>query len=706
MTTPQTTTDRRVRVRLGDLGLAPENLRFDEPADEGVPRLADTIRAAGLLYPPIVRKGRKGEEPFMVLDGRRRRFALLVRVDRGEITLDDEVECLLAADKASQAAAAVLTASEHAPVHLADVIVAIGKLRKARMATSAIAGALGYDELEIKRLEALASVHPTVLAAFRQDRLTIGQVRMFARVKDRTRQAELAQTALHGYFHDYQLKGLVQGGRVTLDDPRFALVGRAAYAEAGGRFEADLFGELPDVALDTDLLSSLWRTRAETVSAAIGEKDLTVYLGEDRGYRAPDGLYGLPYVHIGDLPPEARAAFDAARERIEAAMVRLQTSDEGSPADGDLSDLLLAQLEATRAKVTEGTVEAVLISPATGIGLETTYFWKPPEVSADPEEDKEGDDDDDDFEGEDGDRSTRVVEAPEIAVPAVPLEVGGIAHGLHEVRTDLATRGLIRALADHPEAALIALTAQLFKQLALHDPVGRGESALTVSAVRYGWPSHPAVDSLDGEVRRRLEVRRDAYRESAQRPIGYVASLAPEERLGLLAELVALSLDLREPRTTSVRRPARAEAAEIAGLCGADLTAHWTPDAPFLSAHPKAQLLGMLSDMSVHDPRAGSLKKDELVGLVAIQAAERRWAPASVQWSPGEPEGPQAVDEASEDVEAQATDDTPEQDPADVEPGAPSDPADPDDDAAEDADTPDAGARIDTPEAETQVQAA
>ena len=59
-----------IKVRLGDLGLAPENLRFKEPADDGVPQLAETILAAGVVIPPIVRAGRKGEAPFMALDGR------------------------------------------------------------------------------------------------------------------------------------------------------------------------------------------------------------------------------------------------------------------------------------------------------------------------------------------------------------------------------------------------------------------------------------------------------------------------------------------------------------------------------------------------------------------------------------------------------------------------------------------------------------
>ena len=73
-----------ITVRLGDLGLAPENLRFQEPADDGVPQLAETVLAAGVLIPPIVRAGRKGEQAFMALDGRRRRFSLLVLRDRAD----------------------------------------------------------------------------------------------------------------------------------------------------------------------------------------------------------------------------------------------------------------------------------------------------------------------------------------------------------------------------------------------------------------------------------------------------------------------------------------------------------------------------------------------------------------------------------------------------------------------------------------------
>src|ERR1700744_3295325 len=157
----------RIQVRLGDLGLAKENLRFGEDADPDVPQLAATIRAAGVVIPPIVRPGKKGEEAFMALDGRRRRLALLILKDAGDIDDDYVVECQLAETKAQQAAAILLPNTEHAPVHVADVIVAIGRLRKAKMDKQATAGARGYAEREIGRLEAWAAVHPPVLKALR-----------------------------------------------------------------------------------------------------------------------------------------------------------------------------------------------------------------------------------------------------------------------------------------------------------------------------------------------------------------------------------------------------------------------------------------------------------------------------------------------------------------------------------------------------------
>ena len=193
-----------------------------------------------------------------------------------------------------EAAAIVLPNTEHAPVHIADVITAIGKLRKAKMDTQAISTALGYAELEIKRLEALAAVHPTVLKALRQGRLTLKQVRLFARLPDKKQQAEIAQTALDGYFQDYQLRAVVEHDRATVEDDRFTLVGMDRYLAAGGRVASDLFGEYPDYLLDPEVLQGAWRERVQPIVEHLKAEGLA-------GARTDMGSYTLVVVGADDV---------------------------------------------------------------------------------------------------------------------------------------------------------------------------------------------------------------------------------------------------------------------------------------------------------------------------------------------------------------------------------------------------------------------
>ena len=154
------------------------------------------------------------------------------------------------------------------------------------------------------------------------------------------------------------------------------------------------------------------------------------------------------------------------------------------------------------------------------------------------------------------------------------------------------------------------------------------------------------IAALDGEVKARLDARRAAYKASGLRPITWVETLAHGEKMALLAELTAMSLNLREDRTNRIRHGARAEAAEIAALCDADISAHWTPDQLYLAVHGKKQLLPLLDEMGVEDDRAKTLKKDDLVAFVAEAAAERQWAPAALSWDRGPVEANEETDPA------------------------------------------------------------
>jgi ParB family chromosome partitioning protein len=614
--------------------------------------LADTISAAGVISEPIVRAGKKGEEKFLALDGRRRRFALLLLKERGAITDDYLVDCRLAVTKAEQTAAILLPNTEHAPVHVADVIVAIGKLRKRKMDTGAIVKALGYDHLEIRRLEALSAVHPVVLQALRAGKLNMKQVKLFARLPDQKRQGELAQGALSGYFQEYQLSNAINQGRVDESDEHLVLVGMDRYVAAGGRVEADLFGELDDRLLDPQILQDAWRKRIEPIVAALTVSGLKVFSAEDAQFGAPEGYDRLGYFHRNNYTPEQLADQQAASDDVQRLTDDLQDENWDAVAEDAPARLVLlfqAMASLASAKLMDAKIGAVILSPdRDDYGVEATFFSEPlpAEDLADDHIDGETDDD--------GGNEDHVPAAPrrynDVEVPKAAVDVEGSTHSFHETRTDLATRGLIRDLADDPTSAMTVLLAQMFKELALQSSGGFDGSALQIDAKRYVRPGpFKPIAALDGEVYARLEARREAYRASGLRPIAWIDTMAHGEKMALMAELTAISLDMREVRTTSIRHGARAEAAEIAALCAADISVHWTPDAAYLGVHSKKQLLQLLEEMGVEDPRAATLKKGDLVAFVAECGAERSWAPAALYWD--KVDAADVEDEAAEPAE-------------------------------------------------------
>ena len=282
------------------------------------------------------------------------------------------------------------------------------------------------------------------------------------------------------------------------------------------------------------------------------------------------------------------------------------------------------------APLSRDKIGAVMLSPADADYGFAASFYSVPLPAAQLPEEIEDEADEDDHALEVGARYGR--SSADVEVPKADVEVDGSTHVFHETRTDVATRGLIRDLADDPGAALTVLVAQLFKQLALHSAGSLEAAAVQISGTRYSRGSTPPIPALDGEIRDRLEARRAAYKASGLRPIPWVETLAHGEKMALMAELPAVSLNLREARTSLIRHAARAEAAEIAALCGADISAHWTPDAAYLAVHSKKQLLALLEEMGVEDDRARALKKDDLVAFVAESAAERQWAPSALAW--------------------------------------------------------------------------
>ncbi|WP_068875131.1 MULTISPECIES: ParB/RepB/Spo0J family partition protein [unclassified Phenylobacterium] len=644
---------------LRDLAIAPENMRFSEPPDDEIPELAETIFAAGVLQPLTVRPGKKNEKPGMALDGRRRWLALQLLLEAGRISDDYPVPAFVETDPARQAAAIVLT-NTAVPVHLADVIVAIGKMTKAKLTSAVIAAALGYAEVEVRRLSALSELHPKALEALKAGRLNLRQARLLARLPNRKEQGEIAEAVLNGFgFQEWRITDRLDAGQVTIRDRRFKLVGADRYVAAGGRIETDLFAERPDVVLDPEVPQAAWLARAETLASGLLSNAVQVLVAV-----APSEITDPDLEAFGDaygmgLDAEALSAWDQAQDAAQDAASALHDRDlSDEAADPDIAAFLEAKLAADVAGEPTRDITLVQVFSDAVTGLDVRAFG-PPAAAVEDDEEVSGPLDLDETGDEPGTvafehtpplRRAVSSAAPVAVAPAPELE--GVNHVLHDVRTDTATRALIRALADDPAVALTALIARLFGVLVLRQNRGKGGGALAIEAESYARVGVSPIEALDGEVRRRLAERRAAWEAAEVSPIAWVDGLAHGEKMALLAELVALSLDLREERTTSVRRAARAEAVEIAALCAADVTLHWTPDAAFLGAHPKPKLFDMLDEMGAGESRAGACKKDELVALVAERAAERGWAPAYLSWAAEPPAEPEPDEEPLADPQA------------------------------------------------------
>lgn len=655
--TPFETAAARTRqsIALRDVDVAPENLRAGEPPDDDIPLLAETLFAAGQLQPITVRPGRRKERPFMALDGRRRLLAFRLLLEQGRIDDRFQVDVFVETDPARQAAAAVLT-NTAAPVHIADIISAIGRMLKSKLGVAVIARALGHAEIDIKRLAALADLPDVALEALRAGRLHLRQAKLLARLTDRALQIELAQSALDGQgFADWRVTEKLNEGRVTANDPRCALVPPDQYTAAGGRIEADLFDERPPVLLDPALLTDLWVARLGAVAATLQAEGLTVHLSAVGPVDLPEDLEEAPYVHGGLLTAEEMTRYREAREAQDAADDAVRALIENGAAAEALDEAVLTLVRAAIVKgqiALQGRVATTIVlrpSPRQGVSVEV---WAPVEPEDEPEATARLDE-----ETPERDRPIPFV-APRAEAPAAEIE--GVSHALHALRTEVATRGLIRALADDPPTALTALIARLFDIVASGGRHPRSDSALAVSAEVFNPKGGRVIATLDGGVRERLDDRRAAWEASGLTLVRWIHGFDEAEKLALLAELTALTLDLREERTSQIRRSARAEACELAELSRADIAAHWTPDAPFLAAHSKTLLLGMLEAMGQADVRAGALGKADLVSMVEGAAAQRRWTPAALSWA-----RPEAPDDEADVVIADAPEGDGRPEPAD-----------------------------------------
>jgi ParB family chromosome partitioning protein len=287
-----------------------------------------------------------------------------------------------------------------------------------------------------------------------------------------------------------------------------------------------------------------------------------------------------------------------------------------------LRDYALAQLEAARALHPRVTIGCAAVSPDHDFGIDLVFFANPaaPEVE-DPAPEATAD--------AIAEGAPSPAEPPPAPVASAHIEIGASTNALHERYTDVATRGLIRAVSEDPNAALSLIIARLFSTIALG---GDPQSASTIQATTYTKPGADPIEALDGVVRAKVAEQVKAFNDSGLTVLAWIDALPRSEKMELMAALTALTLNARETGPNHTRPRARAEAAELAEMTGYDIVNYWTPNVEFFAAHRRADLVGILDRMGAGDAPASDLKQGDLAVHVAEQAAERVWAPDALSW--------------------------------------------------------------------------
>ncbi|MDR3368825.1 ParB/RepB/Spo0J family partition protein [Rhodoferax sp.] len=222
-----------------------------------IAELAASIKESNVLQNLIVVKGARGL--FEVCAGGRRLEALALLVMNGDIPENYPVPVLIVpADKAL-----IASLSEnffHIPMHPADEYTAFAKLMGQGKSVEDVAAAFGVTPLVVKRRMKLATVSPTLMAQFREDKIGLDCLMVLASVDDYDKQEQTwAAVPTWNRRPDYLRQLLTQGEIESDRDPLVKYVTVKAYEKAGGTLRRDLFSDDDKKAylLDAPLLEKL-----------------------------------------------------------------------------------------------------------------------------------------------------------------------------------------------------------------------------------------------------------------------------------------------------------------------------------------------------------------------------------------------------------------------------------------------------------------
>lgn len=607
-----------ITVPLNTLKASPRNARKVRHSASAIEALAASIKAKGVLQPPVVEIERDGEGSptggFLVTIGEGRRQALRLLVKRKAIKRTHPVRVIVDADNDAHEISLDENITREA-MHPADQFEAFKRLAdETGYGPEEIGARFGVSAHVVRQRLRLGAAAPELMTAYRAGELALDQLTAFCVSEDQERQRQvLEQVGPH--TPAYAIRRAMTEAKVRADDRRAVFVGVEAYAEAGGSILRDLFTEdgggwLEDVGLLDWLVAEKLAGLAEEVRAREGWKWAEV--GSDF---AEASAFGRVY------PVEvARSEADAAEiAALSEEYDRLVSETDGAEALPPEVDARLEEIDralqvfgpdidyAREAKARAGVM--VLLG-YDGLARFERGLVRAEDAAKEPPPWEEGETTGE----EDG------VEGPSAAVALDPDEDGGLAPLSDRLVMDLTahrTMGLRDAVQADVGPALLtvvhAMTLQVFYPgYGLSTPL---QLRLTVTGLERMAPG-----VSDAPAGRRVADRLEAWgARLPEKAEDLWAVLAPMDRADLLDLMaVCAGVGLYAVRDSHDRRPgALAQAETLATAVGLDMTGTWSATAAgYFSRVSKARMLEAVTEA------VGAEEAGRIAGMMKADMAE------------------------------------------------------------------------------------
>lgn len=608
--------DTLTMIPLTALRASKQNVRkTDRTAD--VEALAASIEAHGLLQNLTVREtGQGAAQAYEVVAGGRRLAALKYLVKRKRLDKETAVPCRVLTDEDPAGAEVSLVENVlRVPLHPADQFEAFSKLQADGLGPEEIAARFGISAAVVQQRLRLAAVSPRLIAAYRDDEMTLDQLMAFTLSDDREAQEAVWDADPRRERSPHVIRRALTSELVDGTDRRARFVGAEAYEAAGGTIVRDLFrpddeGYFADIALLERLTSEKLADAARTV--------------EQEGWQWVESRPEMDYEYLGRfgrVPPDIEESSDEEKTRLDELCARydkLVEELEADPSEEDVQtlDALEAEIEALSAPRERWDDEAKARGGAfVALGYDGDLvvvrgLLSPQAADADT--------------AERPDKKTR-----ERGTKAN----GGVSDGLREVLSAHRTAALRVELGRKPEVAFLALLHALVLRT-FHGPMAATCVDIRPQVVELGTIDETLRESESVKLLTERHAEIAGELPEADGLWTWLAERSFEANLALLAHCTARCVDALWHRHGFGQEDRLAQADLVAGAVGLDMAAWWQPTrTSFLDHVTKNAILSAVSEgvSSQAAENIGKLKKGAMAARAEELLAGTGWLPAPLR---------------------------------------------------------------------------